>query len=165
MKNTGTLKVVAQGDREVLMTRVFDAPRRLVFDALTKPELLKRWFGPHGWTLVECEIDLRVDGAWRFLSHGPNGRVMGMRGVYRKIAPPEKLQYTESFDEFAGTGAALVTATLVEHDGKTTLTTLVLSPSREVRDGVLRSGMEHGAAETYDRLADLLSALGTDRSV
>ncbi|HEV7489813.1 MAG TPA: SRPBCC family protein [Rhodanobacteraceae bacterium] len=159
MKNTGTLKVVAQGDREVLMTRVFDAPRQLVFDALTKPELLKRWFGPHGWTLVECDIDLRVGGAWRFLSHGPDGRVMGMHGVYREIAPPGKLQYTESFDEFASAGAALVTATLDEREGKTILTTLVLSPSREVRDGVLRSGMEHGAAETYDRLAELLPSL------
>src|SRR5690349_13726980 len=116
MKNTGTLKIVAQGDREILMTRVFEAPRHLVFDALTKPELLKRWFGPHGWTLVECEIDLRVGGAWRFLSRGPNGQVMGMRGVYREIAPPEKLQYTESFDEFAGNDAALVTATLIERD-------------------------------------------------
>lgn len=164
MKNIGMLTVVAQGDREVLMTRVFDAPCHLVFDALTKPELLKRWFGPHGWTLVECEIDLRVGGAWRFLSHGPNGRVMGMRGIYREIAPPEKLQYTESFDEFASAGAAIVTATLTERDGKTTLTTLVLSPSREVRDGVLRSGMEHGAAETYDRLADLLPSLRTERS-
>jgi uncharacterized protein YndB with AHSA1/START domain len=161
MKNTGTLQVVSQGDREILMTRVFDAPRQLVFDALTKPELLKRWFGPHGWTLVECEIDLRVGGTWRYLSRGPNGRAMGMRGVYREIAPPEKLQYTESFDEFAGAGAALVTVTLAERDDKTTLKTLVLSPSREIRDGVLQSGMEHGAAETYDRLADLLPALAS----
>ena len=101
MKNTGTLKVVTQGDREIVMTRVFDAPRDLVFDALTKPELLKRWFGPHGWTLTECEVDLRVGGAWRFFSHGPGGRTMGMRGVYREIARPERIQYTESFDEFA----------------------------------------------------------------
>ena len=114
MKNTGTLKVVTQGDREVLMTRVFDAPRTLVFEALTKPELLKRWFGPREWTLAECEIDLRVGGAWRFLSQGPDGRAMGMRGVYREIVPSERLQYTESFDDFAAAGDALVTVTLEE---------------------------------------------------
>jgi uncharacterized protein YndB with AHSA1/START domain len=161
MKNTGSLKVVTQGDREVLMTRVFDAPRKLVFDALTKPELLKRWFGPHAWTLTECEVDLRVGGAWRFLSHGPEGRAMGMRGVYREIVPSERLQYTESFDDFAQYGDAIVTATLEERDGKTTLTNLILSPSRDVRDAVIRSGMEHGAAETYDRLADVLRSLST----
>jgi uncharacterized protein YndB with AHSA1/START domain len=156
MKNTGTLKVVVQGDREILMTRVFDAPRSLVFKALTTPALLMRWFGPHEWSLVECEIDLRVGGAWRFLSRGPNGRTMGMRGTYREIAPPERLQYTETFDDFAHAGEALVMATLVEENGRTTLTNLVRSPSREVRDAVLKSGMEHGAAETYDRLAALL---------
>jgi uncharacterized protein YndB with AHSA1/START domain len=159
MNNTGSLKVVTQGDREVLMTRVFDAPRKLVFDALTKPELLKRWFGPRGWTLTECEVDLRDGGAWRFLSHGPEGRAMGMRGVYREIVPSERLQYTESFDDFAQFGDAIVTATLEERDGKTTLTNLILSPSRDVRDAVIRSGMEHGAAETYDRLADVLRSL------
>jgi uncharacterized protein YndB with AHSA1/START domain len=115
-----------------------------------------RWFGPHEWSLVECEIDLRVGGAWRFLSRGPNGRTMGMRGTYREIAPPERLQYTETFDEFAHAGEALVIVTLVEENGRTTLTNLVRSPSREVRDTVLKSGMEHGAAETYDRLAALL---------
>jgi uncharacterized protein YndB with AHSA1/START domain len=156
MKNTGTLKVVVQGDREILMTRVFDAPRALVFKALTTPALLMRWFGPHEWSLVECEIDLRVGGAWRFLSRGPNGRTMGMRGTYREIAPPERLQYTETFDEFAHAGEALVIVTLVEESGRTTLTNLVRSPSRDVRDAVLKSGMEHGAAQTYDRLAALL---------
>ena len=159
MKNTGTLKVEARGDREIVMTRVFDAPRELVFDALTKPELLKRWFGPHGWTLTECEVDLRVGGAWRFLSKGPDGRTMGMRGVYREISPPERIQYTESFDEWAEQGSALITTTLAERDGRTTLTCVSLAPSREVRDAVIRTGMEHGAAETYDRLADVLHAL------
>ena len=159
MKNTGTLKVEARGDREIVMTRVFDAPRDLVFDALTQPELLKRWFGPHGWTLTECEVDLRVGGAWRFLSKGPDGRTMGMRGVYREIAPPERIEYTESFDEWAEQGSAVITTTLVERDGRTTLTCVSLAPSREVRDAVIATGMEHGAAETYDRLADVLHAL------
>jgi len=159
MKNTGTLKVETRGDREIVMTRVFDAPRELVFKALTTPELLKRWFGPHGWTLTECEVDLRVGGAWRFLSKGPDGRTMGMRGVYREIVPPERIQYTESFDEWAEQGSALITTTLAERDGRTTLTCVSLAPSREVRDAVIRTGMEHGAAETYDRLADMLHSL------
>ena len=159
MKNTGTLKVETRGDREIVMTRVFDAPRELVFKALTTPELLKRWFGPHGWALTECEIDLRVGGAWRFLSKGPDGRTMGMRGVYREIVPPERIQYTESFDEWAEQGSALITTTLAERDGRTTLTCVSLAPSREVRDAVIRTGMEHGAAETYDRLADTLHSL------
>ena len=159
MKNTGTLKVETRGDREIVMTRVFDAPRELVFTALTTPELLKRWFGPHGWTLTECEVDLRVGGAWRFLSKGPDGRTMGMRGVYREIVPPERIQYTESFDEWAEQGSALITTTLAERDGRTTLTCVSLAPSREVRDAVIRTGMEHGAAETYDRLADTLHSL------
>jgi len=159
MKNTGTLKVETRGDREIVMTRVFDAPRELVFKALTTPELLKRWFGPHGWTLTECEVDLRVGGAWRFLSKGPDGRTMGMRGVYREIVPPERIQYTESFDEWVEQGSALITTTLAERDGRTTLTCVSLAPSREVRDAVIRTGMEHGAAETYDRLADTLHSL------
>ena len=105
------------------MTRVFDAPRDLVFDALTKPELLKRWFGPHGWTLTECEVDLRVGGAWRFFSHGPDGRTMGMRGVYREIARPERIAVHRIVRRLRrSTASALITATLVEHDGKTTLT-------------------------------------------
>jgi len=159
MKNTGTLKVETRGEREIVMTRVFDAPHALVFRALTTPDLLKRWFGPHGWTLTECEVDLRVGGAWRFLSTGPGGRTMGMRGVYREIVPPERIQYTESFDEWAEQGSALITTTLAERDGRTTLTCVSLAPSREVRDAVIRTGMEHGAAETYDRLADTLHSL------
>ncbi|HKE49179.1 MAG TPA: SRPBCC family protein [Rhodanobacteraceae bacterium] len=164
MKNTGTLKVETRGDREIVMTRVFDAPRDLVFDALTTPALLKRWFGPHGWTLTECEVDLRVGGAWRFFSTGPGGRTMGMRGVYREIVRPERILYTESFDDWADQGAALITTTLVERAGTTTLTCVSLAPSREVRDAVIQSGMEHGAAETYDRLADVLGTLATEKT-
>ena len=162
MKNTGTLKVETRGDREIVMTRVFDAPRDLVFKALTTPALLKRWFGPHGWTLTECDVDLRVGGEWRFLSHGPDGRSMGMRGVYREIVRPERVVYTESFDEWSDAGSAIITTTLVEHDGRTMLTTVSLAPSREVRDAVIQSGMEHGAAETYDRLADVLGSLAAE---
>ena len=123
MKNTGTLKVSLPTEREVVMTRVFDAPRRLVFDALTKPELLKRWFGPRGWSLVVCEADLKVGGAWRWVLRGPDGRDMGMRGVYQEIMPPERLVSTESFDDYPG--ESLNTLILSEEDGKTTFTIMV----------------------------------------
>jgi uncharacterized protein YndB with AHSA1/START domain len=156
MKNTGTLKVTTPTDREVVLTRVFDAPRRMVFDAFTKPELLKRWFGPRGWSLVVCEIDLKVGGAFRFVLRGPDGRDMGMRGVYRELAPPERSVHVESFDDFPG--ESQVTTLLVEQGGKTTLTATVLYPSQEVRDAVIQSGMEHGAAESYDKLAELLAS-------
>jgi uncharacterized protein YndB with AHSA1/START domain len=157
MLNTGTLKVTTPSEREIEMTRVFDAPRHLVFDAMTKPELLKRWFGPHGWNLVVCEVDLRVGGAWRFVLEGPGGEKMGMSGAYREIVPGERTVHTEAFDDYPGD--SVVTVVLTEHHGKTTLTGTVLYESQEVRDAVAASGMEHGAAETYDRLADLLPSL------
>jgi uncharacterized protein YndB with AHSA1/START domain len=160
MKNTGSLKVTTPSDREVVMTRVFDAPRHLVFDAFTKPELLKRWFGPHGWCLVVCEVDLRVGGTFRFVLRGPDGREMGMRGAYREIAAPERSVHMESFDDFPG--ESQVTAVLVEHGGKTTLTVTVLYQSQEIRDAVIKSGMEHGAAESYDKLAELLALVGVE---
>lgn len=154
MKNTGTLKIATPTDREVVMTRVFDAPRQMVFDAFTKPELLKRWFGPRGWSLVVCEVDLKEGGGFRFVLRGPDGNDMGMRGVYREILAPERSVHMESFDDFPG--ESQVTGVFVEHEGKTTLTVTVLYPSREVRDAVINSGMEHGAAESYDKLAELL---------
>ncbi len=156
MKNTGTLKVATVGDREIVMTRVFDAPRQRVFAAFTRPELLKRWFGPRGWSLVVCEVDLKVGGTFRFVLRGPDGTEMGMRGVYREIVPPERSVHMESFDQFPG--ESQVTTVLVEQGGKTTLTATVLYPSAEVRDAVIKSGMEHGAAESYDRLAELLAS-------
>ena len=100
MRNTGTLQVTLPSDREILMTRVFDAPRDLVFDAFTRPELLKRWFGPRGWTLDVCEVDHRVGGGFRFVLRGPNGSLMGMRGVYREIVRPERSVHMESFDDY-----------------------------------------------------------------
>ena len=155
MKNTGTLRVTTPSEREIVMTRIFDAPRHLVFDAFTKPELLKRWFGPKGWSLVVCEVDLRVGGSWRFVLRGPDGKEMGMRGVYREVQPPERSVHTETFDDFPG--ESTVTAVLVEDRGKTTLTATVRYESQEIRDAVIQSGMEHGAAESYDKLAELLS--------
>jgi uncharacterized protein YndB with AHSA1/START domain len=157
MKNTGTLKVTTPTDREIVLARVFDAPRHLVFDAFSKPELLKRWFGPRGWSLVVCEVDLKVGGGFRFVMRGPDGKEMGMRGVYREIVPPERSVHMESYDDYPG--ESQVTAVFVEQGGKTTLTATVLFPSQEVRDAVIKSGMEHGAAESYDKLAGLLPSL------
>jgi len=155
MKNTGTLKVTANGDREIVMVRVFDAPNHLIFDAVTKPEHLKRWYGPHGWSLVVCDVDLKVGGEFRFVLRGPEGREMGMSGDYREIDRPDRMVHTERFDDYPG--ESVVTTTYVEHEGKTTFTATVLAESKEIRDAVLASGMEHGAAESYDRLADLLA--------
>ncbi len=155
MKNTGTLKVTLPSDREILLTRVFDAPRELVFEAFSKPELLKRWFGPRGWSLVVCEVDLRVGGGFRFVLRGPEGREMGMRGLYKEIQPPERSVHMESYDDYPG--ESQVTSVFTERDGKTTLNATVLYPSKEVRDIVIQTGMEHGAAESYDKLAEMLA--------
>ena len=157
MKNIGTLEVATAGDREIIMTRVFDAPRRLVFDAFSKPELLKRWFGPRGWNLVVCEVDLRVGGGFRFVLRGPDGNDMGMRGTYREIQAPERSVHMESFDDYPG--ESQVTSVFTEDKGKTTLKVTVQYPSEEVRDIVIKTGMEHGAAESYDKLAELLPSL------
>ena len=159
MKNTGTLKVTTPTDCEIVMTRVFDAPRHLVFDAFTKAELLKRWFGPRGWSLAVCEVDLKVGGGFRFVLRGPNGREMGMRGVWREIVPPERTVHIETFDDYPG--ESTVTSIWAEPDGKTTFTVTVRGASREVRDAVIKSGMEHGAAESYDKLAELLASAET----
>jgi len=157
MKNTGTLKVEARGSREIVMTRIFDAPRTLVWDAFTKPELLKRWFfGPPGWTLTVCEVALKVGDTYRYVWRGPDGTEMGMGGVAREIMPPERLVATEKFDQAWYAGEAVGTIVLVEQDGKTTMTQTIVYESRETRDAVLKSPMESGVAAGYDRLADLL---------
>jgi uncharacterized protein YndB with AHSA1/START domain len=156
MKNTGSLKVTTPSDREIVLTRVFDAPRGLVYEAFTRPELLRRWFGPRGWSLVECDVDLRVGGKWRFMLQGPDGTRMGMSGEYRELAPPDRMVHTESFDDYPGN--SVVTTALTENDGKTTLTATVLYDTKEIRDAVIQSGMEHGAAESYDRLEEILAS-------
>ena len=159
MTNIGLLEVTTPSDREIAMTRVFDAPARLVFDAWTKPELIKRWLGVRaGWTMAVCEVDLRVGGAYRFVWRGPD-MTMGMGGLYREVVPPTRLVSTEKFDEAWYEGEAVDTMVLVERDGKTTVTTTVRYVSREVRDAVIKSGMASGVAEGYDKLAELLPSL------
>ena len=159
---TGNLKVTTPTDREIAMTRVFDAPRRLVFDALTKPELVRQWLlGPPGWSMPVCEIDLRVGGKYRYMwRRDSDGTDMGMGGVYREIAAPERIVATEKFDQAWYAGEAVGTAVLVEQGGKTTLTQTVLYESKETRDAVLKSPMETGVAASYDRLAGVLASMG-----
>ena len=161
VKNSGTLQISTPSEREIVMTRVFDAPRRLVFDAWTKPELIKRWLGVRGgWAMVVCEVDLKVGGNYRFVwRKGLDGPEMGMGGVYREVVRPERLVATEAFDDPWYPGEAVDTTVLVEQNGQTTVTATVLYESQEIRDGVLKSGMERGVAESYDMLADLLPSI------
>lgn len=157
---SNTLKITTPSDQEIVMTRVFDAPRDLVFEALTKPELVKRWLlGPDGWSMPVCEIDLRVGGTYRYVwRRDADGSEMGMSGVYREIVAPERIVSTEQFDQPWYPGEAVGTTVLVEKNGRTTLTNTVLYDSKEIRDGVLKSGMEDGVSRSYDRLAEIVEA-------
>ncbi len=158
--NTRTLKLTTRGDREIVMTRDFDAPRALLFDAWTKPELIKRWLGIiRGWSMPVCEVDLRVGGTYRFVWHGPDGASMGMSGVYREIVVPERIVSTEKFDEAWYEGGAVNTLIFTEQGGRTTVTNTVLYDSKEVRDGVLKSPMEGGVAQSYNKLDELLASM------
>ena len=155
-----TLQVAAQGDHEIVMTRVLDAPRQLVFDAFTKPELLKRWLGAlEGWEFAVCEIDLRVGGKYRWLWKNTDGMQMGISGVYREIIPPEKIVSTERFDEAWYPGEGLGTILLTEEGGKTTVKQTVRYETREARDGVLKSPMETGVTASYNQLEQLLLSM------
>lgn len=157
MKYDSTVSITTPSPREVVVTRVFDAPRDLVFDAHTKPELLRRWLAAPGRTLDICDIDLQVGGRFRMVWRGPGKKDVGMRGVYREIVPPERLVRTEMWEDWDA-GESLDTTVLVERDGKTILTSTMLFPSQEVRDEVLKSGLEHGAADNYERLAQLIAS-------
>jgi uncharacterized protein YndB with AHSA1/START domain len=159
MSPAGALKVTTPSEREIAMTRVFDAPRNLVFEAYTKPELVKRWLGVHGgWSWSVCEIDLRVGGAYRFVWRGPGGEEMGMGGVYREVVVPERIVATEAFDQSWYPGEAVSTVVLVQQGDTTTLTLTVRYQSREARDAVLKSPMEQGVAAGFDKLEELLAA-------
>jgi uncharacterized protein YndB with AHSA1/START domain len=156
-----TLRVTLPSDLEILMTRVFNAPRSLVFEALSKPEHVARWWGPRNTSLSVCEIDFRVGGAWRYVLQTPNGPSPAFKGVFLEITPPHRIVSTEIFDEPKfGSPEWTTTVTLEEHEGKTTLTSRVLHKSVENRNGHLNSGMEPGATETFDRLAELLESWG-----
>ena len=164
MKNSGTFNITAHGEREIVVTRVFDAPRRLLFDAYTKPELVKRWLlGPDGWSMPVCEIDLRAGGRYRYVwKNDSDGREMGMGGIYREVVAPERIVATELFDEAWYPGEAVDTIVLVERDGQTALTQTILYNSRATRDAVLKSPMQTGMAASFDKLERFLPSLGLE---
>jgi uncharacterized protein YndB with AHSA1/START domain len=157
--NSDSFKVTTPSDEEIRMTRLFNAPRHLVFEAMTRPEHVKRWWGRlgEGYSVPVCEIDLRPGGQWRFVNRHPNGEA-GFRGEYREIMPPSRLVFTEIFEDFPDS-VSVVTAELTDEGGKTRLTATVRYPSLAVRDMVLASGMSTGAGISYDRLEDLVAEL------
>jgi uncharacterized protein YndB with AHSA1/START domain len=159
-RNSGSMMLTLPSDREIVLTRVFNAPRRLLFEAWTNPEHVKQWYGCSIMTLPICEIDLRVGGAYRYVMRDPGGVNHTMQGVYREITPPARLVYTERYvTEGFTSNDALVTVLFAEHDGMTTLTSTILHQSKADRDGHIATGMEAGAAETLDRLAALVAQM------
>jgi len=158
MKGSETVNFTTPTELEIVMTRIFDAPRSLVFEAWTNPEYLPLWLlGPEGWTMPVCEVDLRVGGLWRFVSRSSDGTEMAMHGVYRKILPPERLVSTESWGP--GWPETLNTVTLLEELGKTTISNRVLYSSKEARDSALKSGMKDGVTASFNRLAEYLKSI------
>jgi uncharacterized protein YndB with AHSA1/START domain len=157
--NSNSFKVTTPSDLEIRMTRLFDAPRHLVFEAMTKPEHVKQWWGRlgEGYSVPVCEIDLRVGGKWRFVNRHPKGEV-AFYGEHREITPPSRLVFTEIFEQFPDT-VSVVTAEFKDEGGKTRLTVTARYPSLAVRNMVLESGMAKGAGISYDRLEDLVAEL------
>ncbi len=153
------LKVTPVGDRELRLTRFFEAPPRLVFDAFTKPALIRRWLlGPPGWTMPVCEVDLRVGGQFRYVWEKP-GAKMGMTGTFAEIAAPGKIVHREIFDDdWTGGETFIATTFRGEHDG-TAYDSLIRYQSAEGRAAAIASGMEEGMHPGYDRLAEILAEL------
>jgi len=156
--HTSTLSVTTPSDVEVRVTRVFDAPRRLVFQALTTPAILKRWMhGPNGWTLTVCDIDLRVDGRFRYVWRKADGREMGAGGIFRVVDAPARLVHTELFDDDWTGGEAEVDTALDEVSGTTTLTVTMRYASKAARDAALSTNFTSGMDAGYERLAAILA--------
>jgi len=158
--HSGTFQCTTPSDTEITLTRLFDAPRDLVWEAMTKPEHVRRWWGclDERYSVPVCEIDLRVGGTWRFVGRGPEGDFPAFFGEYLEIDRPGRLVYTEIFEPFPD-AASVVTQRLDEEQGKTRLTVTARYDSRQTRDIVLGTGMEKGAAVSYDRLEDVVAAL------
>lgn len=159
--NSDTFKVTTPSETEIHITRLFNAPPSLVFEAMSKPEHIKRWWGNlgDGYSVPICEVDLRVGGKWRFVNRHPNGDAE-FYGVYKEIDPPGRIVFTEIFAPFPDT-ESIVTATLTEEQGKTRLNVMSNYPSKMVRDMVLGTGMEKGAAVSYDRLDEVAMELAS----
>jgi len=157
--NSNSFTVSTPSEREIRMTRLFNAPRALVFEAMTQPRHVTQWWGRlgDGYSVPMCEIDLRPGGRWRFVNRHPKGEA-AFHGEYREITAPSRLVFTEIFEEFPDS-VSVVTADFADEDGKTRMTVTVAYPSTEIRDMVMGSGMAHGAAISYDRLEDLVASL------
>ncbi len=159
MTKTAAMKVTTPSDRELVMMRMFDAPRGMVFDALTQPDLVRRWLlGPPGWTMPVCEIDLRVGGQYRYVWQNADDRKMGMGGTFKEIVRPSRIVATEAYEDYWTGGETLVTTELVETHNQTTLSTTVRYASREARDAALKMGATKGLEASYHRLEELLKA-------
>jgi len=152
------LLITTPGDREIVVTRSFDASRDLVFLCYSKPELLRRWYGLPDWTMTVCEIDFRVGGKWRFVTRSPSGFEMGSSGTYIEIDAPARIVNTEVYDRDWTSGETIVTLTLAEKDGRTTATISVLYATPEARAGAAASPMATGMEIGFKRLDDLLAA-------
>lgn len=159
VNNKESYQVSTPSEQEIRLTRLFSAPRQLVFDAMTRPEHVKRWWGNlgEGYSVPVCEIDLRPGGKWRFVNRHPQGDAV-FYGEYREIEPPRRVVFTEIFEPFPDS-VSVVTSVLTEEGNKTRLTATVRYPSLEVRDMVMASGMADGAGVSYDRLEDLVAEL------
>jgi uncharacterized protein YndB with AHSA1/START domain len=150
--------------RELVVTRSFNGPARIVFDAWTKPELVKRWWAPKslGVSLFTCEADVRVGGGYRYVfGHDPK-HPMTFSGTFTEVTPCSRLVFTQLFEQQRAAGEAIVTVTFDERDGATLLHVHQLFPSKQALDGAVASGMEHGMRETYEQLAELVLALRGD---
>ena len=156
----GSATVTLPSDREILITRKFDAPAALVFKAWTTPELVKRWWGFDNFQWLVCDIDLRVGGSWRYLARTEGGYEVGFHGEFRSIQAPHRIVNTEVFEGFPDPDAgALNTIDFVERDGVTTMTLLVLHEKPEHRDAHINSGMESGMQVSMNRLEDIVVEL------
>ena len=157
-RQVGKMTVTVKSDREAELQRVFDAPRRLVWEAISKPEHVPHWWGPRENTMTSCELDFRPGGSWRFVLRSPDGNEYAFRGEIREAVPPERVVQTFEFEGMPG-AVSVETLALTEHDGQTTLTVTSTFDSVEALEGMLQSGMEGGAAETYDRLEEYLRTM------
>ena len=158
--NPVTLTAEPRG-REVVIARVFDAPRELVFKKCTDPNLIKQWRGPNEYSTAVDEMDVRFGGVWRYVQRGPDGNEFAFKGVYHTVMPPERLAYTFKFEGMPS-HVMFETAMFEEQDGKTTMTVIDVFQTVEDRDEALQSGMKDGATESMDRFAKLLQKLKGD---
>jgi uncharacterized protein YndB with AHSA1/START domain len=161
MVSNGTAQVTLPSDEQILITREFDAPKRLVYRAWTTPELVRRWWSGGYGEVTIAEIDLRVGGTWRYVMIASEGYEVGFHGEYREIVPDERIVSTEVFEGMPD-GEAVDTLTLTEEDGRTTLSILVQHSCKEHRDAHINSGMEEGMQKSMDLLEQVAVSLKSD---